>query len=79
MPSDTVLRGLSMFISYFMSHSVVVIPETQWTEPVLLWITIAMPTGSGKTALFTYLSDLVKQVKEHLESNQDLILKMFGC
>lgn len=30
------------------------IPDTDWAEPVLLWLTVAMPTGSGKSTLFCY-------------------------
>ena len=55
MPPTAVLGGLLVIVSFAMSHAVVGIPRTEWTEPVLLWIAIGMPTGSGKSPLFNSL------------------------
>ena len=33
--------------------------ETDWIEPVLLWIAVHMPTGSGNSSLCKYLKKLV--------------------
>ena len=49
MPRDAVLCGLLLLVSFFMAHCAVKVPETMWIEPVVLWIAIAVPTGSGKT------------------------------
>ena len=46
-----------------MSHAVVGIPRTEWTEPVLLWIAIGMPTGSGKSPLFKYLLAILHKTR----------------
>ena len=56
MPPVAVLSGLLLLISFSMSVSV---EGNNWTEPVLLWIAICMPTGSGKSALCKFLRSLV--------------------
>ena len=35
--------------------------STEWVEPVLLWVSIGMPTGSGKSPLFKYLLTLLRK------------------
>jgi len=55
--------GLLLLESYCISHSTIKVPNTAWTEPCLLWITICMPTGSGKTPLFSFLTDLLDKVR----------------
>ena len=55
MPPTAVLGGLLIIISFAMSHACVSISGTEWIKPVLLWISIGMPTGSGKSPLFKYL------------------------
>ena len=47
-----------------MSHSVVQVEGTEWVEPVLLWIAICMPTGSGKSALCKFLKSLVEKARK---------------
>ena len=59
MPPVAVLAGLLMIISFSMSHSCVVVEGTDWLEPVILWIAICMPTGSGKSSLCKFLKKLV--------------------
>ena len=59
MPAVAVLAGLLMIISFSMSHSCVVVEGTDWVEPVILWLCICMPTGSGKSALCKLLKKLV--------------------
>lgn len=46
-----------------MSHAVVQVEGTEWVEPVLLWIAICMPTGSGKSALCKFLKSLVEKTR----------------
>ena len=50
-PPIAVLAGLLVIVGYSMSHSEVEVQVTEWVEPVLLWIVICMPTGSGKSGL----------------------------
>lgn len=57
------LAGLLIIISYAMSHSVVEVQGTDWMEPVLLWISICMPTGSGKSSLCKLLKKMVKDAR----------------
>ena len=52
-----------MTVSFCMSHSVVQVDGTEWTEPVLAWIAICMPTGSGKSALCKFLHSLVESAR----------------
>ena len=61
-PPTAVLSGLLLLVSYRLSHCVVKVPRINWVEPVLLWLTICMPTGSGKTPLFTFLIDLLQRM-----------------
>ena len=36
------------------------VEQSDWLEPVLLWTIVGMPTGSGKSPLFKYLSKLLQ-------------------
>ena len=63
MPAVAVLAGLLLIVSYSMSHSVVAVDGTDWVEPVLLWLSICMPTGSGKSSLCKYLRKLVEDAR----------------
>lgn len=58
MPSVAVLAGLLLTVSFSMSHSTVQVQGIDWMEPVLLWIAICMPIGSGKSALCKFLKSL---------------------
>ena len=57
MPSDAILCGLLLLVSFFMANSAISVPKTVWVEPSILWIVIAMPPGSGKTPLFNQHSE----------------------
>lgn len=58
-----VLSGLIFVTSYCMSHSLVDVEDTEWTEPVILWIVICMPTGSGKSSLYKYLCKILLDIR----------------
>jgi hypothetical protein len=68
MPPSAVLVGLLPLVSFSMSHSVVEVEDTDWIEPVLLWMSISMPTGSGKTALCKFLKGILEDAHGHSES-----------
>ena len=55
--------------SYCLSHGVIEVPGTEWVEPSLLWLSICMPTGSGKTPLFSFLTSLLKKVQQKCNSD----------
>ena len=38
------------------------VPGTDWTEPVLAWLTVSMPTGSGKSTLFRHLYSMMQEI-----------------
>lgn len=67
MPPGAILSGLLLLLSFCMSHCAVQVPGTIWIEPVVLWIAIAMPTGSGKTPLFIFLTRVLQQVRDRLK------------
>lgn len=46
------------------SHSVVTCIGTRWTEPAIIWLAVAMPTGSGKSTLFKFLLGLIQEVRK---------------
>ena len=39
------------------------VPGTDWTEPVLAWLTVSMPTGSGKSTLFRHLYCMMQEIR----------------
>ncbi len=51
MPPTAVITGLTSIMSFMLAHSSVLV---EWSEPVIVWISIGMPTGSGKSSLFNY-------------------------
>lgn len=57
------MAGYLLLGSYVLSPASVVVPNTNWEEPLLLWLTICMPTGSGKSTLFRHLCDLLKDIR----------------
>ena len=46
-----------------LSPSVVKVPGTDWTEPILVWLTVSMPTGSGKSTIFKHLYRIMREVR----------------
>lgn len=54
-----------------MSPAVVEVPGTDWVEPVLVWLTIAMPTGSGKSTLFRHMYKILCAVRTKLLLNDE--------
>lgn len=72
MPPDAILSGLLLLMSFCMSHCAIQVPETVWIEPAILWIVITMPTGSGKSPLFLFLTKILKSAREKLSlTNMD--------
>lgn len=61
-----VLTGYLILGSFILSPSSIQVPKTDWEEPVLLWMTIAMPTGSGKSTLFRHLYNLLQRIRSIL-------------
>ena len=47
-----------------MSPSTIEVEDTDWIEPVLVWIAVCMPTGSGKSGLCKFLKNLIKKARE---------------
>ena len=66
-----VLAGMLVIVSYSMSHSVVEIEKSDLVEPVLIWISICMPTGCAKSSLCNYLRDLVLKARKVCAKKDD--------
>ena len=62
-PDTAILFGLMSIVSFMLAHSSVKCVGTRWTEPVILWMVVAMPTGSGKSTIFRFLLELMKRVR----------------
>ena len=58
-PPAAVLGGLLIITSFVMSPAIVKVPGTNWVEPVLVWLTISMPTGSSKTTIYQFLQEIL--------------------
>ena len=63
LPPTAVLCGYIVLGRFVLSPSVVNVPGTDWTEPVLVWLTVSMPTGSGKSTLFRHLYSLIQETR----------------
>ena len=50
--------------SYGISPATVHVPRTEWCEKALVWLSINMPTGSNKSALYQYLYIVIPRVRE---------------
>lgn len=61
--TSAVLAGLLLTVAFCMSHSTVEVEVTEWVEPVILWISICVPTDSGKSALCKFLRSLVTKAQ----------------
>lgn len=57
-PVTVVLFGLMSVFSFMLSHSHECV-GTYWSEPVIIWMAVAMTMGSGKS---TVLSRLIQDV-----------------
>ena len=62
-PPIAVLGGLITLTSYVVSPAVVQVPKIEWRERALVWLSINMPTGSTKSALYQYLHDIIIRVR----------------
>ena len=70
--SVTVTRLDTILLFIFLLHNAqFYLPGTMWTEPALLWVTICMPTGSGKSPLYSFLRQLISTVRKTLGFNNN--------
>ena len=65
-PPTAVLYGLVIIMSFAMSHSVVEVENTDWIEPILVWVAMCMQTGSGKSSLCKLLEKYVEDTRANL-------------
>ena len=64
LPPAAILGGLLILTSLVISPAEVVVPNTDWVEPVLIWLTISMPTGSRKTTVYQFLRGLLHSIHQ---------------
>ena len=57
------LSGLLILTSYVISPAVIIVPDTNWREAALIWLSINMLTGSTKSSLYHYLHSLLQKVR----------------
>ena len=62
------LAGLITITSYTISPAIVHVPDTEWWERALVWLSINMPTGSTKSALYHYLQSIVLKVRKQTQT-----------
>ena len=77
LPTASILSGYCLLGSYLLSPETVCFPGTEWSEPVLLWLTVCMPTGSGKSTLFRHLYGLLQRVRDLCHVHDDD--PVWGC
>lgn len=54
---------------FSLSHSTIQVEGTDWIEPVIVWIAVCMPTGSGKSGLCKVLKNLVQKARHEVGEN----------
>ena len=64
LPPTAVLCGYVLLGSFVLSPSIVKVPGTNWSEPVLVWLTVCMPTGSAKSTLFRHLYSMMQNIRQ---------------
>lgn len=62
-PATAILCCMLLLVSFFAGHSAVVVEGTDWVEPVILWLTVVMPTGSGKSSMFRQVLRLLNMTR----------------
>ena len=78
-PPAAVLGGLLIITSFVMSPAIVKVPGTNWVEPVLVWLTISMPTGSRKTTIYQFLREILHRVRCAAQCKGQLYLHVCTC
>ena len=66
-----ILSGYIIIGSCILSPSIVMIDDTDWREPILVWLTICMPTGSRKSSLFRHLFNILQNFCRKYNVNDD--------
>lgn len=54
--------------SFVLSPAEVHVPGTEWHEPVLVWLSVNMPTGSSKSSLYQFLHAILTRVRKECGS-----------
>jgi len=65
-PLSAVLLSYVILGSYMMSPSVIKVPQTDWVEPILVWITVCMDSGGGKSILCKHIYEIMEVIRSNL-------------
>lgn len=65
-PPIAVLCGYIIAASFLMSPSFIEVTETDWKEPILVWLTVCMQSGGGKSTLFRHIYKLIEHIRSEL-------------
>jgi len=49
-----------------MSPSFIEVAETDWKEPILVWLTVCMQSGGRKSTLFRHVYKLIEHIRSEL-------------
>lgn len=63
-PPTAVLSSLLGICGFVIAPSIVEVDGTDWKEPVIIWECVCMPTGAGKSPLWSYIDSLLSSIKE---------------
>nr|XP_006820967.1 PREDICTED: uncharacterized protein LOC102810106 [Saccoglossus kowalevskii] len=66
-PPIAILECALAILSYCMQPTDVHIPNSYWTEPVVIWSFLGMPTGSSKSSIYKYLLKLTAAIQKELD------------
>ena len=63
-------------LQYAMHYSEVMLEDSDWTEPTIIWSLLHMPSGTRKSLIYKFVNDLVKDLgiksNENDEDQQDI-------
>lgn len=65
-PPTAVLSSLLGLSSFLLSPSIVHVDGTDWKEHVLIWESVCMPTGSGKSPLCAFITRILQEIRERV-------------
>ena len=61
-PTTILLLGFLTVTQFAIGESYVQIEDTEWIEPLIVWIILHMPSGSRKSNVHRFLSKLIHHI-----------------
>ncbi len=69
-PTLGIITNLMIPVQLTMAHSSVMVEETHWKEPVIVWLVDHMSTGTGKSSVAGFTAKLNRLVDRYVLKNQ---------